>query len=230
MLEEHYHLHVDNAGTRYVNPEIIIPEPNYDNLPVVGVSRLGVGATTDTGSNLLIDVEVGASRTTVGIGSTTFEISKFSNSKTSHSFKIGDKFKPVGLVTAAHLTKPINEFELEVLGIFNDKFSAWQFSEIDFIDDIKNLQDGSRVRFPLFFNGQLLSFEKDNTNTQSALIDLDAVLLIFVNGVLQKPGQSYSFEGGTTFTFEGSTFRRKFTSAIMIMIKLIYSSTKVKKE
>ena len=119
-----------------------------------------------------------------------------------HSFKIGDKFKPVGLVTAAHLTKPINEFELEVLGIFNDKFSAWQFGEIDFIDDIKNLQDGSRVRFPLFFNGQLISFEKDNTNTQSALIDLDAVLLIFVNGVLQKPGQSYSFEGGTTFTFE----------------------------
>ena len=26
--------------------------------------------------------------------------------------------------------------------------------------------------------------------------------MIFVNGVLQKPGQSYSFEGGTTFTFE----------------------------
>ncbi|MEC8553112.1 MAG: hypothetical protein VXY93_21640, partial [Pseudomonadota bacterium] len=173
-------------------------EPNYDNLPVVGVSRLGVGATTDTGSNLLIDVQVGASRTTVGIGSTTFEISKFQIARPGHSFKIGDKFKPVGLVTAAHLSKPINEFELEVLQIFNDKFSAWQFGEIDFIDDIKNLQDGSRVRFPLFFNGQLLSFEKDSTNSQSALIDLDAVLLIFVNGVLQKPGQSYSFEGGTT--------------------------------
>ena len=191
-----------SAGTSYVNPEIIIPEPNYDNLPVVGVSRLGVGATTDTGSNLLIDVQVGASRTTVGIGSTTFEISNFQIARPGHSFKLGDKFKPVGLVTAAHLTKPINEFELEVLGIFNDKFSAWQFGELDFIDDVKNLQNGSRVRFPLFFNGQLLSFEKDNTNTQSALIDLDAVLLIFVNGVLQKPGESYSFEGGTTFTFE----------------------------
>ena len=54
----------------------------------------------------------------------------------------------------------------------------------------------------MFFNGQLLSFEKDNTNSQSALIDLDAVLLIFVNGVLQKPGESYTFQGGTTFTFE----------------------------
>ena len=192
---------IDNPGTGYVNPEIIIPEPNYDNLPVIGVSRLGVGPTTDTGSNLLIDVEVSAAATTVGIGSTTFEISNFQIARPGHSFKIGDKFKPVGLVTAAHLTKPINEFELEVLNIFNDQFSAWQFGEIDFIDDIKNLQNGSRVRFPLFFNGQLLSFEKDASNAQSALIDLDAVLLIFVNGVLQKPGESYQFQGGTTFTF-----------------------------
>ena len=190
-----------SAGTSYVNPEIIIPEPNYSNLPVVGVSRLGVGPTTDTGSNLLIDVEVSAASTTVGIGSTTFEISKFNISRPGHSFKIGDKFKPVGLVTAAHLSKPINEFELEVLQIFNDKFSSWQFGELDFIDDIKNLQNGSRTRFPLFFNGQLLSFEKDSSNPQSALIDLDAVLLIFVNGVLQKPGESYQFQGGTTFTF-----------------------------
>ena len=190
-----------SAGTSYVNPEIIIPEPNYDNVPVVGVSRLGVGTTTDTGSNLLLDLTVGAARTSVGIGSTLFEISNFQIARPGHSFKIGDKFKPVGLVTASHLSSPIQEFELEVLQIFNDKFSAWQFGEIDFIDDIKNLQDGSRLRFPLFFNGQLLSFEKDASDAQSQLIDLDAVLLIFVNGVLQKPGVSYQFEGGTTFTF-----------------------------
>ena len=190
-----------SAGTSYVNPELIIPEPIYENLQVEGVSRIGIGTTTDTGVNLLIDVEVGASSTTVGIGSTLFEISKFKISRPGHSFKRGDKFRPVGLVTASHLTSPIQEFELEVIDIFRDKFSAWQFGEIDYIDDIKNLQDGRRVRFPLFFNGQLLSFEKDDTNTQSQLIDLDAVLLIFVNGVLQQPGESYQFEGGSTFTF-----------------------------
>ena len=192
---------IKNPGTGYVNPEIIIPEPNYDNLPVIGVSRLGVGATTDTGSNLLLDVQVSAAKTTVGIGSTTFAISNFQVARAGHSFKIGDKFKPVGLVTASHLTSPIQEFELEVLQIFNDQFSAWQFGELDFIDNIRNLQNGSRTRFPLFFNGQLLSFEKDDTDALSSLIDLDAVLLIFVNGVLQKPGESYQFQGGTTFTF-----------------------------
>ena len=193
---------ITSAGSGYVNPEIIIPEPNYDNLPVIGISRQGIGATTDTGSNLLVDVKVSAAKTTVGIGSTTFEISEFAIARPGHSFKVGDKFKPIGLVTASHLSAPIQEFELEVTQIFQDKFSSWQFGEIDFIDSIQNLQDGSRTRFPLFFNGQLLSFEKDLNNATSQLIDLNAVLLIFINGVLQEPGSSYTFEGGTTFEFQ----------------------------
>ena len=190
-----------SAGTSYVNPRLIVPEPTYENVPVVGVSRLGIGATTDTGENLLLNIKVGASDTTVGIGSTLFEISEFSIARPGHSFKVGDKFKPVGLVTSKHLSAPIQEFELEVVKIFRDKFSAWQFGEIDFIDSIENLQNGSDVRYPLFFNGQLLSFEIDKNNADSALIDLDAVLIIFVNGVLQTPKSAYQFEGGSTFTF-----------------------------
>ena len=92
-----------------------------------------------------MNVEVGASRTSVGIGSTLFEINTFSVTRPGHSFKVGDKFKPVGLVTASHLTSPIQEFELEVIEIFRDKFSAWQFGEIDFIDSISNLQDGQEL-------------------------------------------------------------------------------------
>ena len=192
---------ITQAGSGYVNPEIVIPQPNYDNLPVIGVSRVGVGTTTDTGLNLLLDVMVSGATTTVGIGSTTFEISQFSIARPGHSFKVGDKFKPVGLVTAAHLSAPLQEFELEVTQIFSDKFSSWQFGELDFIDSIQNLQDGARTRFPLFFNGQLLSFEKDINNARSQLIDLNAILLIFVNGVLQEPKSAYTFDGGTTFEF-----------------------------
>ena len=137
----------------------------------------------------MLNVGVSAASTSVGIGSTLFGNKRFEVARAGHSFKKGDKFKPVGLVTAAHLSAPIQEFELEVLEIFNDKFSAWQFGEIDAIDSIKILQDGIRTRFPLFFNGELLSFEKVLTDPRSALIDLDAVLLIFINGVLQKPAK-----------------------------------------
>ena len=58
----------------------------------------------------------------------------------------------------------------------------------------------ARKRFPLYYNSQLLSFEK-GTSAESQLIDFDSLLLIFVNGVLQKPKVAYEFSGGTSFTF-----------------------------
>ena len=194
-------LKINEVGGHYVNPVIEIPSPSYDDVPVEGISRLGTGLTKATGSNLLVDLEVGAAKTSVGIGSTFFEISNFQVSRHGHSFKIGDKVRPIGLVHDKRLQKPIQEFELEVNSIFNDYFAAWQFGEIDFIDSIRGYQDGTRTRFPLFFNGQLLSFMTDPGDTVSEQIDLDAVLIIFINGVLQTPKVAYQFNGGTTFKF-----------------------------
>jgi len=189
-----------NGGTGYTNPVIQIPNPIYENLPIIGVSRLGIGATTDTGYNTLITVDVGGSNTT-GIGSTLFQVSSFAISRPGYGFKVGDVFKPVGLVTAKGLSAPISEFQLTVTQVFNDYFSAWQFGEMDHFDSIKPFQDGHRVRFPLYYNSSLISFEVDPNDPVSAKIDLNAVLVIFVNGVLQVPGTSYQFDGGTSFVF-----------------------------
>ena len=52
---------VDDGGTGYSNPQIFVSEPSYENLSVTGISRIGIGTTTDTGSGLLLDVSVGAS-------------------------------------------------------------------------------------------------------------------------------------------------------------------------
>ena len=186
---------VANGGTGYVQPQINIPQPSYENLEVVGVSRLGVGATTETGKNLLITVDVGPT-STVGIGSTLREVKSFKIARQGYGFRKGDVFKPVGLVTDRGLGSVVQDFELTVLETFTDSFASWQFGELDNVDSIKNLQNGSRTRFPLEFNKELLSFETNNTE-----IDLNAVLLIFVNGVIQEPGQHYQFEGGTSFTF-----------------------------
>lgn len=188
------------GGSGYSNPTINVSSPSYENLPVIGVSRLGVGATTDTGIGLLLNVEVGASSTT-GIGSTYFEVKDYNIVRNGYGFRRGDVFKPVGLVTDARLASPISEFELTVLDTFTDSFAAWQFGELDYIDSIKNYQDGVRTRFPLFYNSELLSFEIDKNLADSQTIDLQSVLLIFVNGILQEPGSSYQFNGGTSFTF-----------------------------
>jgi hypothetical protein len=188
------------GGSGYLNPTIKIPSPKYENLPVTGVSRIGIGTTTRTGTGLLVNIEVGASSTT-GIGSTLFEVSSFKIQRSGYGYNIGDVITPVGLVTAKGIPSPVSQFQLTVLDTFTDSFAAWQFGELDYIDSVENLQDGIRTRFPLYYNSSLLSFEIDLNDPDSSQINLNSVILIFINGVLQEPGVSYTFEGGSSFTF-----------------------------
>lgn len=188
-------------GTGYINPTILIPAPSYQNMPVIGVSRLGIGPTTDTGIGLLLNAEVGASGNNVGIGSTLFEVSSFKISRPGYNFKRGDIFKPVGLVTARGLQKPIREFELVVLETFNDDFAAWQFGELNILDSIKKFQNGIRLSYPLFYENQLLSFQKNVDDPDSQVIDFNSVLVIFINGILQEPNIAYEFNGGSSVRF-----------------------------
>ena len=189
-----------SGGSGYTDPVFEIDDPKYENLPVVGVSRLGFGATTATGIGLSITLEMGPS-SRVGVGSTFFEVKSFQITKPGYSFQRGDVFKVVGLVTDGRLVDPLEELNFTVTETFTDSFASWQLGEFDYIDSIKLLQDGSRTRFPLYKNSQLLSFQKNNSNVTSSLIDFDSVLLIYLNGVMQEPGVSYIFEGGTTFRF-----------------------------
>ncbi len=188
---------VNSGGTGYTNPQVFVSEPSYENLEIEGISRIGLGLTTETGVGLLLNVEVGSSSTT-GIGSTYFEVTNFSIARSGYSFRPGDIFKPVGLVTDARLVSPLSEFKLAVLDTFSDNFGAWQFGELDFIDSIKNYQDGRRNRFPIFYNGSLLSFE---TNDEDSEINLSNSLIVVVNGVIQDPDIAYNFDGGTSFSF-----------------------------
>ena len=119
--------------------------PSYENLPIIGVSE-GIGSTTDTGTGATLTIEVGAANTTVGLGSTSYEVRNFRLDNNGYNFKIGDVFKPVGLVTDRFLntSQLISDFELTVLEVFRDQYSSWNFGEFDFIDSIKELQDGQR--------------------------------------------------------------------------------------
>ena len=127
----------------------------------------------------------------------TYEVKDFNISRTGYGFRKGDVFKPVGLVTDSSLSEAKSEFSLTVLETFNDSFSSWQFGELNYIDSISELQNGSRVRFPLKYQGSLLSFE----TAADSNIDLNSVLLIFVDGVIQDPNVHYTFDGGTSFRF-----------------------------
>ena len=187
-----------NPGTGYTSPSIFVSDPSYDNLPIIGVSREGIGSTTETGIGLLMDVIVGGSSTS-GIGSTYFEVKEFKFSRPGYGFKRGDVFKPVGIVTDSTLSSPLSDFTITVVDTYSDNFAAWEFGELDYIDSIKNLQDGNRLRFPLNYNGELLSFETQPGSPIEQ--NVNNVLIIFINGVIQEPVKNYIFGGGTSFVF-----------------------------
>ena len=170
---------VNSGGTGYTNPQIFVSDPSYANLPITGVYREGIGNTTTTGIGLLMDVIVGGASTNVGIGSTYFEVKDFNFSRSGYAFKRGDIFKPVGLVTDSNLSSPLSDFTIEVIDTYSDNFAAWEFGELDYIDSIQNLQNGSRTRFPLNYNGELLSFEPQDGSPIEE--NINNVLIISIN-------------------------------------------------
>ena len=205
---------ITNPGTGYTTvPYLSVPDPVYENLPIIGVFRRSnpVGsASTPTGENLFITCEIGAAKTTAIGRSEFFEVSNYEITNQGYSFEPGDIIEPVGLVTDKRLALqglgPIEPFQLTVLETFTDNFSAWNFGELDYIDTIRPLQDGIRTRFPLIYNGELFSFEQNPSDEDSAAVDLDSVLLIYVNTVLQVPKVNYNFDGGTSFEFTSAPF------------------------
>ena len=78
-----------------------------------------MGTTTDTGTGLLLNIDVGGSNTT-GIGSTLFEVKSFDIVRTGYGFRKGDVFKPVGLITDKSLSSPLSEVEFTVNEVFTD--------------------------------------------------------------------------------------------------------------
>jgi len=184
------------GGKSYTNPVISVSTPSYSNLDVRGVSRLGEGATTDTGFGLRITPVVGASQTT-GIGSGFFEISNFEITRRGYAFKSGDVFEPIGLVTDRQLYEPFEKATMQIQNVYFDDFALWQFGEFDYIDSIKGYQDGIRTRFPLYYNGNKISVDADPDFDS----DLNNVMLVVLNGVMQQPKESYNFIGGSSINF-----------------------------
>ena len=175
----------------------MVSEPSYSNLSVTGVSRLGFGATTDTGTDFRVNA---IPKPSVGIGSTLFEITEYEIVNKGFGFKRGDVIEAVGLVTAKGVGQLVERSTLTVDKIFNDSFALWQFGDFDYIDSIKDLQNSSRTDFSIILNNQLISFERDG-NTLNQNVKLENLFLVIVNGVIQDPATSYSIIGGNIISF-----------------------------
>ena len=189
-----------DGGSGYTTPQVSISDPSYQNLPIEGIYRPSIGYAKTTGIGLSISIEVSPSERT-GIESTSSYVSDFTITRPGYNFELGDIFTVSGLTTAKGISTPFEKLTFTVTEVKADTFASWQVGEFDFVDSIKSLQNGIRTRFPLIRDNKLLSFEKSKTDPAAAIIDFSTILLIFINGVMQEPGASYTYVGGTTFKF-----------------------------
>ena len=177
---------IDNGGSNYTSDEtleVIIPSPqSYSQLPLQGGS--GSGAVGD----LVV----------IGAGGTTFT---FELTDGGIGYRENDVLTIAGIPTSPDYDGTFTDFSLTVDNTSRDKFSSFTFGEMLLFDDISDQANDARVAFSLTrtIDGtkSLVSLDAaDGSN-----FDIQNNLLVFINDILQIPGQAYTFTGGTRIIF-----------------------------
>ena len=180
---------ITNPGVGYTRsnpPQVIFDEPlSYSNLDLIYSSLNG-----ETGSQAKIDIVVGQGSSVID-----FTISNY-----GYSYKQGDvlTIETGGLSgIPTDTTKSFRPFSVIVERTYTDTFSGWSIGDLQKLDDIDSLFDNFTKTFPISDNGNRFAIiTKDGSD-----IDLESVLLIFINDVLQEPNVAYTFNGGSLITF-----------------------------
>ena len=180
---------ITNPGTGYTSsnpPALVIDEPlSYSNIPLIysdsGAQGNGQGAT--------VDIQVGSSTS----------VFSFAMNKQGYGYGNNEILTvEIGGTTGIPTTgSNFREFQLTVDNIFNDNFSGWSLGEFQVLDNFDSEFNGSKTVFQLKVSEQAVAIEK----RRGSPIELDQLLLIFINDVLQEPGRAYKFERGTKITF-----------------------------
>jgi hypothetical protein len=181
---------ITNPGTGYTStnpPEVIIDSPlSYADIPLV----YSTSSVSGNGSNATASIVVGQGSSVID-----FEI-------TNLGFGYGQEqilTVAIGGTTGIPTTgsASFREFQLSIQEIYADEFSGWSIGELEVLDNYDTLFDGSRKEFPITVSGSLISIR----SAPGSPVDVQDVLLIFINDILQIPGGGYIFNGGSVITF-----------------------------
>jgi hypothetical protein len=181
---------ITNPGIGYTRtnpPLVIFDDPlSYSNLPLIysssSVSGFGTQATVDI---------------IVGQGSSVIN---FELKNTGYNYGQGEILTvrtggTTGIPTNTSFA--FKEFKITVDRTFTDKFTGWTFGDLQVLDSIDNLFNGTRINFPIKIDGQQTTIKA----RKGSNIDIQATLLVFINDILQVPGQAYFFKGGSIIRF-----------------------------
>jgi hypothetical protein len=180
---------ITNPGSGYTStnpPRVIFDSPlPYSKIPLVYSSissGFGTGATVDI---------------IVGQGSSIIE---FNLNNLGYAYKKGEILTiPMGgtIGIPTDKSKPFEEFKITVDQLYSDTSSIRTIGGLIIFDPLDNQFNGKRKTFPLAINGEQTAILAKIGST----LKVENSILIFIDSVLQIPGESYSFNGGSILTF-----------------------------
>ena len=181
---------ITNPGVGYTNtnaPFVFFDSPlSYTNIPLVYSSSSVQGS----GSNAVVDIVVGQGSSVID-----FEIKNIGYGYGQGEILTVSIGGTVGIPTNSSFA--FEEFQIFVDRVQNDTFSAWSIGDLQVIDSPEDLFDGILRSFPIKINGQQTSIR----TKIGSIIDIEATLLVFLNDILQVPGEGYTFTGGSYINF-----------------------------
>lgn len=198
-----YDVIITNPGTSYTNinpPNIKFDAPlSYSNIPLLYSEESSSGVGTGAEANLIV-----------------------SNDSSVLSFEMdnnGYAYKPGELLTVSiggetgiptDTSKTYDEFQVIVDRVHYDSFNSWTLGSLQQLDPIDDRFDGRTRSFPISFKGDSISIKaKLGSN-----IDVESLLMVFINDILQVPGQSYTLKGGGILVFSEPP-KEDYTSRII---------------
>ena len=173
------------VSIKYINePKIIFEDPlSYTNIPLIYS-----GSSTGIGTQATVDIIVGQNSSIID-----FEFKNL-----GYYYRDGDILTiPTGGLSDIPTSSSFVPFEITVTQVFNDRFSSWSVGNLVVLDDISNEFDGNKTSFNLVYEGSPISIVKSKSST----VSLENILLITINNIIQEPGKSYTFSGGSIITF-----------------------------
>ena len=178
----HFYARCGKVGRPF---DVVFDDPlSYTNIPLEYSTTAGIGQSATAN----IVVGQGSSVIDFDLGYTGFA---YGNGEVL-TVPVGG---PTGIPTDPSL--PFSKFEITIEKIFTDNFNAFTVGELQVIDKFDDLFDGFTKDFRLLLNGNSISIQADRGSN----IEVDQTVLIFINDVLQKPGEGYIFAGGSTVEF-----------------------------
>ena len=171
--------------------DVIIDEPlSYYDMPLIYSGDSPGGASVGVGTQATVNVVVGQGSSVV-----SFEVLNEGYAYANNQVLTVAIGGTTGIPTDT--TKTFREFQVTIEDIISDEFSAWHFGNLEVLDKIESEFDGSTRSFTLKRDKDPVTIRAEKGSD----IDVQSTLLVFLNDILQVPGDGYTLSGGSVLTF-----------------------------